>query len=162
MSREVPQVPGSGVVHGLSEALETMTWRVEPGRFALFGFPEPLAPPLAGLLGGEGPVQITREGGETTVLCTAPLADRVRAEHPDAHAEEGLVWVRFELAMGWDLVGFLAHVTSALAAAGVSVGAVCGYSRDHLFLAESTWPRARTTLVELFGPPAGSPSNGTG
>ena len=45
--------------------------------------------------------------------------------------------------MGWELVGFLALVTGRLAAAGVPLGAVCGFQRDHLFVAERH-PRGRS------------------
>ena len=59
--------------------------------------------------------------------------------------------------MTWELVGFLALVTSRLAQAGVPLGAVCGYSRDHLFVARCHAERARGILRELF--PSG-PSRG--
>jgi hypothetical protein len=36
--------------------------------------------------------------------------------------------------LAWDVVGFLARVTSILAGAGVSVGALTAYSRDHLLI----------------------------
>lgn len=135
---------------GLDEALAGMTWTVQPGRFALVGFPEPPAPEDLALLGGEGPAQVIREGGETTLLVPAEVAGEVLARHPAARAESGLAWIRFELAMEWELVGFLARVTGRLAAAGVPLGAVCGYSRDHLFLAERWLGTARSALEELL------------
>ena len=52
--------------------------------------------------------------------------------------------------MGWEVVGFLARVTGALAAAGVPLGAVCGFSRDHLFVAEAHLERALETLRGSF------------
>jgi hypothetical protein len=52
--------------------------------------------------------------------------------------------------MGWEVVGFLAKVTGSLAAAGVPLGAVCGFSRDHLFLHERYLPQSLAVLRGLF------------
>lgn len=52
--------------------------------------------------------------------------------------------------MGWEVVGFLARVTAALAAAGVPLGAVCGYSQGHLFVAQAHRDMTRRVLDELF------------
>lgn len=134
-----------------------MTWAVEPGRFALLGFPEPPDVDDFAALRAPGasspPGQVIREGGETTLLVSeghvAPLLQR----HPGAAVEPDLVWIRFHAPMAWDLVGFLALVTGRLAAAGVALGAVCGYQRDHLFLSETHLPAAVRVLTELLGPP---------
>lgn len=133
----------------LSEALERMRFEVLPGRFALLGFGEPLTDEDLALLHGE-PAQAIRERGETTLLVAEARAAEVLARHPHARVERPLAWIRFEAPMDWELVGFLAHVSSALAEAGVPLGAVCGYSRDHLFVAERHLPRAREVLGRLF------------
>ena len=57
--------------------------------------------------------------------------------------------------MSWDVVGFLARVTSALAEGGVPLGAICGFDRDHLFLDERHLERARAILRERICPEAG-------
>lgn len=134
----------------LEEAWERMSWRVEAGRFALVGGG---APPGAALLAALAePWQLVREGGETTVLCPESCLDAVEAAAGDVRVERGLLWVRFEAPMGWEVVGFLARVTTALAEAGVPLGAVCGYSRDHLFVAERHDAATRAVLEGLFGP----------
>jgi hypothetical protein len=74
----------------------------------------------------------------------------VLARHPRARVERDYAWIRFEAPMGWEVVGFLARVTGALAAAAVPLGAVCGFSRDHLFVARRHLPAARATLTRLF------------
>jgi len=137
--------------HDLNEALAAMRVRLASGRFALLGFPEPPEPADLALLARSGPAQAIREGGETTLLIAEADAPEALGRHPDARIERGLAWIRFEGAMAWDLVGFLAHVTGRLAAAGVPLGAVCGYSRDHLFVAEPYLARAAAVLRELFG-----------
>ena len=134
----------------LEQARAAMRWRVAPGRFVLAGFPEPATPEDWEAVGETG--QLVREGGETTLLIESAGLDELRRRHPEACAEEDLAWVRFEGAMEWELVGFLALVTGELAAAGVPLGAICGYSRDHLFVAERFLPATREVLERLFGP----------
>ena len=133
----------------LEEALSAMTFEVIPGRFLLAGFPE--APTLADLEALDpGPGQIIQEGGETTLLVPAGERAGVLARHPRAQLAENLVWIRFRAPMSWEVVGFLAHVTGALAEAGVSLGAICGFSRDHLFLDERALAPTLGVLTELF------------
>lgn len=134
----------------LEEAKGAMRWRVEPTRFALAGFAEaPTAEDLL-LLGETG--QLIREGRETTLLVPMAAVERLLELHPRTVLEEDLAWIRFEEAMDWQLVGFLALVTSKFAEAQIPLGAVCGFSRDHLFLAERFLDRSREVLEELFGP----------
>lgn len=136
-------------VKSLQEVLAGMTWRVEKGAFALVGFPEPpVAADLEAL--DRPPAQVIREADETTLLLREADADSVLAHHPTARIERDLAWIRFEAPMGWDVVGFLAHVTGELARAGVPLGAVCGFSRDHLFVARKHLPAAREALARLF------------
>jgi hypothetical protein len=143
---------GAGMepLHELGAALRQMRFAVEPGRFALVGFREPPAAADLALLGGELPCQAIREGGETTLLVPEPELLAIRARHPGALEERGFAWIRFESAMAWDLVGFLALVTGRLAAGGVPLGAVCAFHRDHLFIAERHLERAREVLRGLF------------
>ncbi|MCB9915801.1 MAG: ACT domain-containing protein [Planctomycetes bacterium] len=133
----------------LDEALARMTWEVVPGRYALVGDATPPRAEELALLAA-GPGQLVVEGGETTWLLPEAALDALLAARPDARVERGVVWIRFVAPMGWDVVGFLARVTSALAAADVPLGAVCGFSRDHLFLHERWLARARDVLTDLF------------
>lgn len=132
----------------LDHAWAAMSWRFEPGRFALLGFQGPPTPEDLEAL--DPPAQLVLEDGETTLLLPAGRLSEVLARHPGSRVEEGLLWIRFEATMGWEVVGFLARVTGALAAAGVPLGAVCGFSRDHLFVAEAHRETARRVLDELF------------
>ena len=133
----------------LQEAIAGTTWRVEEGRFALVGFPEgPRVEDLALL--GRGPAQIIREEEGTTLLVAMDALEGILERHPEARVEPDLAWVRFSMAMDWELVGFLAHVTGALAAAGVPLGCVCSFDRDHLFIAEAHLEAAEEVLSDLF------------
>lgn len=126
-----------------------MTWAEEPGAFALVGFAAPPTPEDLALL-ARPPAQVVREADETSLLVRAGEVEAIRARHPDARVEGPLVWIRFEAPMGWEVVGFLARVATALAGAGVPLGAVCGFSRDHLFLNRAHRARALAVLAGLF------------
>lgn len=133
----------------LDTALAQMRVRVEPGRFALLGLAR--APRAADLALLQPPCQLTFEGGELSLLLPAAQAEALLASEPHAQVARDLCWVRFELAMQWEVVGFLARVTGALAAAGVPLGAVCGYSRDHLFVHERYLDTCVAVLDDLLG-----------
>ncbi|MFT7667917.1 MAG: hypothetical protein ACI8X5_000603 [Planctomycetota bacterium] len=133
----------------LSQAFECMSYEVEAGKFALVGFEE--APAQADLESiGEGPGQLIREGGETSVLLPEEGLEALLARHPQSQVEADLIWIRFRAPMSWDVVGFLAKVTSSLAAGGVPLGAVCGFSRDHLFIHERYLETSLEVLDALF------------
>lgn len=133
----------------LEQALRAMTFEVLDERFALCGFDEPpVTADLTDLRGAPG--QLTCEGGETSVLLEQSKLPAFLARHPDARVEHDLLWIRFRSAMGWEVVGFLARVTGALAGAGIPLGAVCGFSRDHLFVHEKYLPQSLAVLRELF------------
>lgn len=132
----------------LEQALTRMRWTLEPGDYSLIGFSDSPQPEDFAAL--HPPAQLICEAGETTLLvCERELASILR-RHPEARCQRALMWVRFEAAMGWEVVGFLARVSSALAAAGVPIGAVCGYSRDHLFVAREHEGRLRQVFAGLF------------
>lgn len=56
------------------------------------------------------------------------------------------IFFTFSVAMDWQVVGFLAAVTGLLAGAGIPLGAVCGYYRDHLFIDQKYADRAEKLL----------------
>jgi hypothetical protein len=136
-------------VKSLQEARARMAWAVEDGSFTLIGFAErPDGEDFRSL--ESPPAQLVRERDETTLLVRDVDAAAVLARHPGARSVPDLAWIRFELAMGWDLVGFLALVSGELARAGVPIGAVCGFHRDHVFVARTHLATARATLDRLF------------
>lgn len=130
----------------LAEALQRTEAGILPGPVGVIGLaPGALDP--ASLLAGPAPRQVIVEVEEITALLPWEEARQV-AERAEAPLEGPFAWLRFETPMAWELVGFLARVTSALAQAGVSLGAVCGYSRDHLFV---PWEQREVALDALEG-----------
>jgi len=146
-----------GAAKRLDQALQAMRWEVLDGSFCLIGMEDEPGPQDLALT-AEEPAQLVREGGETTLLVRERHAEALLARHPGARVERDLCWIRFRLPMTWELVGFLALVTGRLAEAGVPLGAVCGYSRDHLFVARAHLPRTVEVLSALFPM---EPSEGT-
>ena len=66
--------------------------------------------------------------------------------YPQANVEGPFRIFTFSVAMDWEVVGFLATVTGLLAQAGISLGAVCGYYRDHVFISVEHAARAEEVL----------------
>jgi hypothetical protein len=135
----------------LEAALARMTWRMEAGTFALVGFQGPADAQDLAQVGAPG--QIVVEGDETSLLVGESALPGILERHPGAKTEGDLLWITFEAPMGWEVVGFLARVTGALAEAGIPIGAVCGYSRDHLFVASRHRAMALQVLGQLFPSP---------
>lgn len=133
----------------LEQALAAMTFEIEPGHFALCTFDGSALPGDLAYL-QDSPGQLTCEGGETTLLLHTQHLPALLLAHPDLRSETDLFWVRFRAAMDWEVVGFLAKVTGALAEAGVPLGAVCGFSRDHLFIHERHRATTLAVLQQLF------------
>ena len=132
----------------LESAMAAMRFRVLPGRWALIEFAGPATPEDLAALVPCGQVVVEPEG-TSLLLAEAGLAGAL-ARHPEARLERGLVWIRFEAPMAWEVVGFLARVAGGLAEAGVPIGAVCSYARDHLFVPERSLEAARAALGRLF------------
>jgi len=57
--------------------------------------------------------------------------------------------ISFDLDLPDGLVGFMAAISGALAAAGVPLLAVCGYARDHLLVREEHLERALHAIEVL-------------
>ena len=66
----------------------------------------------------------------------------------DAKVEAGFRLVTLDVELGWDVVGFLAHVTRILAEAAVPVGALSAFSRDHLLIKQDDLGTALRVLGE--------------
>ncbi|MDX1994836.1 MAG: ACT domain-containing protein [bacterium] len=54
-----------------------------------------------------------------------------------------------DVELGLELVGFMARVSAALAAAGVNIFPYAAYSRDHLLVSSHQYETARQTLEQL-------------
>ena len=77
---------------------------------------------------------LLRDSHEVTLVCEEEDWLAMRHAARDARVERGFRLVTLDVELPWNVVGFLARVTEILAAAGVSVGALSAFSRDHLLI----------------------------
>ncbi len=83
---------------------------------------------------GDAPYMLLRDKYEVTLLLDETDWQTMRHAARDARVEGGFRLVTFDLELSWNVVGYLARVTEILAGAGVSVGALSSFSRDHLLI----------------------------
>ncbi len=96
----------------------------------------------------ESNFMLLRDPFEVTLLLEESDWRAMRHAARDARAEAGFRLVTLGVELGWDVVGFLARVTEILAAAGVAVGALSAFSRDHLLVKQEDLGKALRALGE--------------
>jgi hypothetical protein len=92
------------------------------------------------------PFMLLRDAHEVTLLCEEEDWLAMRHAARDARIETGFRLVTLDIELPWNIVGFLARVTEILAAAGVSVGALSAFSRDHLLIKQEQLATALRVL----------------
>src|ERR671929_1203405 len=135
-----------------AELLRHARVEVAPGEFVLVGLrhedwkrllENPELSPRA-----ESNFMLLRDPFEVTLLVEESDWRAMRHAARDARVETGFRLVTLGVELGWDVVGFFAHVTAILAAAGVPVGALSAFSRDHLLVKQDDLGRALRALGE--------------
>ena len=135
-----------------AELLRRTRVEVAPGTFVLAGMrhedwarllENPELSPRADAL-----FMLLRDAHETTLLVEEEDWRAMRHVVRDARVEAGWRLVTFDVVLPWDVVGFLAHVTRILAEAGVPVGALSAFSRDHLLIKQEDLGKALRVLGE--------------
>jgi hypothetical protein len=96
-------------------------------------------------------VQYIRESDVLTLLLPHSSWKIIEQDYPEAHIQSPINLFTFSVAMDWEVVGFLAGVTALLARKGIPLGAVCGYYRDHLFIARQYAKEAEAVLRQEIG-----------
>jgi hypothetical protein len=64
-------------------------------------------------------------------------------------AEQGFRLITLDVELELSLVGFMAHISAALAQAGISILPISAYNRDHLFIPSDSFSLAMDTLQSL-------------
>ena len=135
-----------------AELLRRTRVEVAPGTFVLAGMrhedwarllENPELSPRADAL-----FMLLRDAHEVTLLLEDADWRTMRHAARDARAEGGFRLLTLDVKLGWDVVGFLAHVTRILAEAGVPVGALSAFSRDHLLVKQDDLGKALRVLGE--------------
>lgn len=96
----------------------------------------------------ESNFMLLRDPFEVTLLFEESDWRAMRHAARDAKTEAGFRLVTLDVELGWDVVGFLAHVTRILAAEGIPVGALSAFSRDHLLIKQDDLGKALRVLGE--------------
>src|SRR5947209_16631607 len=96
----------------------------------------------------ESNFMLLRDRFEVTLLLEEDDWRAMRHAARDARVEAGFRLVTLDLELPWSVVGFLAHVTGLLAEAGVAVGALSAFSRDHLLIKQDDLGKALRVLGE--------------
>jgi hypothetical protein len=91
---------------------------------------------------------LLRDPFEVTLLVEESDWRAMRHAARDARVEAGFRLVTIGVELGWDVVGFLAHVTRILAEASIPVGALSAFSRDHLLIKQDDLGKALRVLGE--------------
>jgi hypothetical protein len=91
---------------------------------------------------------LLRDPFEVTLLLEEEDWRAMRHAARDAKVEGGFRLVTLDVELPWNVVGFLARVTEILAAAGIAVGALSAFSRDHLLIKQDDLGKALRVLGE--------------
>lgn len=97
---------------------------------------------------GSKPFMLLRDAYETTLLLPEEDWQRMRHAARNARLEKDFRLLTINLELSWEVVGFMARVTTILASAGVSIGPLSAFSRDHLLIKQQDLPTALRALGE--------------
>jgi hypothetical protein len=91
---------------------------------------------------------LLRDPFEVTLLLQEEDWRAMRHAARDAKFEGGFRLLTLDIELAWNVVGFLARVTEILAGAGIAVGALSAFSRDHLLIKQDDLGNALRVLGE--------------
>jgi hypothetical protein len=94
------------------------------------------------------PFMFLKDEHEITLLLDETDWRTMRHAVRDARIESGFRLLTYDIELDWKTVGFLARVTRILADAGISVGALSAFSRDHLIIKQDDLGTALRVLGE--------------
>ncbi|HKS28625.1 MAG TPA: ACT domain-containing protein [Pyrinomonadaceae bacterium] len=96
----------------------------------------------------EAVFMLLKDAHEVTLLLEEADWRTMRHAARDAVVEGGFRLLTFDIVLEWTVVGFLSHVTTLLAEAGISCGALAAFSRDHLLIKQDELAKA----LKVLGP----------
>lgn len=122
----------------LATLLRTMTAKLADETFVFVTLPDRKAPTSV------SPLMVFQEGEGTTLILTQ--------EDATAHGlsyEFPCRMITLNVHSALDAVGFIAHIATKLAAAGMGVNPVAGFYHDHLFVPDGREDDALRILAEI-------------
>jgi hypothetical protein len=92
------------------------------------------------------PFMLLRDAHEVTLLLEEVDWRTMRHAVREARVERDFRLVTLDIELPWNVIGYLAHVAEILAAAGIPVGALAAFSRDHLLIKQDDLGKALRVL----------------
>lgn len=86
---------------------------------------------------GTAPFMLLRDAHEVTLLLDEDDWRTMRHAARDARVEGGFRLITLDIELQWSVVGYLARITEIFAQAGISVGALSAFKRDHLLIKQN-------------------------
>jgi hypothetical protein len=135
----------------IAALLRQAHWQARPERFVLAGLEPRERQVLARLLPGIAApfVQLILEPDMLTLVLPEAEWRSIRPAFANARIQAPCRVITFDLDLPDDLVGFLAAASRALAAAGVPILAICGYTKDHILVREEYLGQSLAALESL-------------
>ena len=92
------------------------------------------------------PFMLLRDAHEVTLLLEEADWRTMRHAVREARVERDFRLLTLNIELPWNVIGYLAHVAEILAAAGIPVGALAAFSRDHLLIKQDDLGKALRVL----------------
>lgn len=94
------------------------------------------------------PFMILSDKWEVTLLLDEIDFGAIRHAVRDAKVEGNFRLLTFDIELEWNVVGFLAEISKIFAEAGIAIGALSAFSRDHLLIKQADLATALKVLGE--------------
>ena len=135
----------------LTQLLAQTRVRVDPRTFVIASVPVRFEPALRVAVAQiHAPFFVQIGSDELTVALATDEWTRVRRVFPGATEEPGYRLITLEVRLDWNVIGYLAAVTRALADAGVPVGVLSSFYYDHLLVRDDLLEKAEAALQHLI------------
>lgn len=136
----------------VSQALKAASFCSDGHPYAFAKLPPAAIMAAAGIVAeiGEPFCALLADKDEVTLMIPAEAWDDFAKRLPGhTLSSQRYRLITIDAALEPDLIGFMAHISRALADAGVSILPFAAYTRDHLFVAEDNFDLAIATLEKL-------------
>jgi len=125
--------------------------RVDPRAFTIASVPPAYEPSVRLTLADvHAPFFVQVMAKEVSLILADDEWARVRPRFKGAREEPGYRLVTLEVKLDWDVTGYLAAVTKALADEHVPVGVLSSFHHDHLLVRTALLERALAALQRLI------------
>ncbi len=125
--------------------------RVDPRAFTIASVPPAYEPSVRlALADVHAPFFVQVMATEVSLILADDEWARARPRFKGAKEERGYRLITLEVKLDWDVTGYLAAVTKALADAQVPVGVLSSFHQDHLLVRAVLLEKAITALQRLI------------